>query len=117
MAAKDILDLNALSIAGHPISKDATYAERKAYREDVLKLPGPVDRWLTANLRCPRIGFLQDYLMLEEIQTEYVNCVVEREYAEVSAAPFPIYFKLRCELNLLTLLISREPTHYTSQRM
>lgn len=83
MAAKDILDLNALSIAGHPISKDATYAERKAYREDVLKLPGPVDRWLSANLRCPRIGFLQDYLMLEEIQTEYVNCVVEREYAEV----------------------------------
>lgn len=96
----DMLDLNILSVAGHPIPKDATYAEHKAYCEGVLKLPGPVDRWLTANSRCPRIGFLQDYLMLEEVQTEYVTCVVEREYPEVSAAPFHICFKLRCQFNL-----------------
>jgi len=101
------LDLNTLSIDGHPISKDATYAERRAYREDVLKLPGPVDRWLTANSRCPRIGFLQNYLLLEEVQTEYVTCVVEREYVEVSATPFHhISFKLRCELYLTNLFLS-----------
>lgn len=44
-----MLDVNALSVSGHPLSQDATGAERRAYRENVLHLPGPVDRWLTAN--------------------------------------------------------------------
>jgi hypothetical protein len=80
-----MLDLNSLSLAGHPLRQDATYAERQMYRENVLKLPGPVDRWLTANSRMPRIMGLRDYLMLTEVQTEYVTCLVEREYVAVSA--------------------------------
>lgn len=82
------LDLNALSVTGHPLSPDATYAERRAYYEDVLKLPGPVDHWLTANARCPRIKMLQHYLMLADVEKEYVTCFVQREYVEVSASPF-----------------------------
>ena len=27
-----------------------TYAERQTYRQEVLHLPGPVDRWLIANI-------------------------------------------------------------------
>jgi hypothetical protein len=80
-----LLDLNSLSLAGHPLQQDATYAERKMYRENVLKLPGPVDRWLTANSRMPRIMSLRDYLMLTEVQTEYVTCLVEREFVTVSS--------------------------------
>jgi hypothetical protein len=87
VAAMATLDLNALSVFGHPLSQDATYQQRLAYRENVLKLPGPVDRWLTANSRSPRVKVLQDYLMLRtsEFETEHVTCVVEREYTEVSA--------------------------------
>ena len=80
-----MLDLNSLSVAGHPLRQDATYAERKMYRENILKLPGPVDRWLIANSRSPHVCALQDYLMLTEVQTEYVTCLVEREYVAVSA--------------------------------
>jgi hypothetical protein len=80
-----MLDLNSLSVDGHPLSQDATYAERQMYRENVLKLPGPVDRWLTANSRMPRIMPLQDYFMFIELENEYVTCLVEREYVAVSA--------------------------------
>jgi len=83
-------DLNSLSVSGHPLSQDATYAERLAYRENVLKLPGPVDRWLTANSRSPRITFLQDYLMFTHVQTEYVTCLVEREYTKVNTMSFHV---------------------------
>ena len=89
VAAMNTLDLNALSVFGHPLSQNATYQQRLAYRENILKLPGPVDRWLTANSRSPRVIVLQNYLMLPgriaEFETEYVTCVVEREYTEVSA--------------------------------
>lgn len=81
-----MLDLNALSVIGHPLSQNSSYAERLAYRENVLNLPGPVDRWLTANSRSPRIAVLQHYLMLTDIETEYVTCLVERECLNVSAA-------------------------------
>lgn len=80
-----ILDLKSFSVDGHPLSQDATYAERVKYREDVLKLPGPVDRWLTANSRMPRLLFLHNYLMLTGVQNEHVACLVEREYTDVSA--------------------------------
>jgi hypothetical protein len=53
--------------------------ERTAYRRDVLKLPGPIDRWLTTNSRSPRIDFLEDYLMFSNPQGLYVVCVVEVE--------------------------------------
>jgi hypothetical protein len=80
-----MLDLNSLSIIGHPLPPNATYEQRKTYREKVLNLPGPVDRWLTANSRSPRINCLRDYLMLTEVTSEYVTCLVTREYEAVSA--------------------------------
>lgn len=80
-----ILDLKSFSVDGHPLSQDATLAERLKYREDVLKLPGPVDRWLTANARMPRLSFLHSYLMFTGVQNEHVTCLVEREYTDVSA--------------------------------
>jgi hypothetical protein len=61
------------------LSPSATYAERQAYRRDVLHLPGPIDRWLLSNIRSPRINFLQDYLMLADVKNEYVICTVEIE--------------------------------------
>jgi hypothetical protein len=62
---------------GPSLSPDATYTERQAYRRNVLKLPGPVDRWLIANSRSPFISFLQDYLLLADVKQEYVDCFVE----------------------------------------
>jgi hypothetical protein len=59
------------------LSPDATPAERHGYRRDVLKLPGSIDRWLTVNSRSPRIDFLKDYLLLEDVKAEYVDCVVK----------------------------------------
>jgi hypothetical protein len=60
-----------------PLSLDATPAERQQYRCDILKLPGPVDRWLKVNSRSPRIDFLKDYLLLEDVKAEYVDCIVK----------------------------------------
>lgn len=56
---------------------DATPAEHQGYRRDVLKLPGSIDRWLTANSHSPRIDFLKDYLLLGDVKAEYVDCVVK----------------------------------------
>lgn len=87
VAAMSMLDLTTLSVFGHPLSQKSTYAERLAYRENILHLPGPVDRWLTANSRSPRfVMVLQNYLMLADVETEYVTCLVEREYLTVSAS-------------------------------
>lgn len=68
---------------GPVLSPTATYAERQAYRRDVLNLPGPVDRWLTACTRSPHIAFLKDYLMIENVQRDYVTCLVEAVCVEV----------------------------------
>jgi hypothetical protein len=76
---------NSLDVFGSSLSPDATYAERQAYRRDVLKLPGPIDRWLTVNSRCPRIMYLQDYLLLTDINREYVDCFVESICVKVSS--------------------------------
>lgn len=62
---------------GPAISPNMTYAERQAYRRDILNLPGPVDRWLIANSRSPRISFLRDYLLLTDVKREYVICFIE----------------------------------------
>jgi hypothetical protein len=59
-----------------------TYAQRQMYRQEVLHLPGPVDRWLIANIRSPCINFLQHYLMFKE-GYGYVACFVEIESEEV----------------------------------
>jgi hypothetical protein len=55
---------------------NATFAERQEYRRVVLKLPGPIDRWVTANSRHPNAGWVKDFLMLEDAKTG-VDCVVE----------------------------------------
>jgi hypothetical protein len=60
-----------------PLPRHTTFAQRQEYRRVVLKLPGPVDRWLTTNSRSPRIDFLKDYLMFEDVRVEYIDCVVE----------------------------------------
>lgn len=67
-----------MSNSGLPLSLiNATPLERHAYRRDVLKLPGPVDRWLIANSRSPYMSFLKDYLLLADVKQEYVTCFVE----------------------------------------
>ena len=53
--------------------------QRAAYRRDVLKLPGPIDRWLTTNSRSPNMSFLSEYLMMPDTRQQYVLCVVEVE--------------------------------------
>jgi hypothetical protein len=78
-----MIDLNSLSVFGLPLSPNSTFLERQAYRRDVLQLPGPVDRWLTANTRSPNILFLQDYLMLGNVKAERVTCFVECVHIEV----------------------------------
>jgi len=64
-------------VFGPSLSTDATAEERIAYRRDVLKIPGPIDRWLISNSRSPHMYFLQDYLLFENVQQEYVDCFVE----------------------------------------
>lgn len=65
------------SVFGPSLAPDATFAERKAYREAV-GLPGPVDRWLTSNMRTTRIAFLKDYLMLNDVDgADCVKCFVQ----------------------------------------
>lgn len=56
-----------------PLPPSATFAEREAYHLE-HQLPGPVDRWLTANSRSPHVAFLQNYLMLDDVNG--VSCVV-----------------------------------------
>jgi hypothetical protein len=75
--------VSSLEVFSPALSPSATYAERQAYRHDVLHLPGPVDRWLLTNIRSPRINFLQDYLMLVDVKNQYVTCFVEIESEEV----------------------------------
>jgi len=72
-----------MTVFGPPLSPSATYAERQAYRRDVLHLPGPVDRWLLTNIRSPRIDFLKDYLMLADVKYQYVTCIAEIESTTV----------------------------------
>ena len=76
------------------LSPNATYAERQAYRRDVLRLPGPVDRWLLANIRSPHINFLQDYLMFAGVKNEYVICTVEIESETVCLLAFIVIWIL-----------------------
>ena len=61
-----------------------SYAEKQAYRHDVLKLPGPVDRWLTSNRRSPWIAFQRDYMLLADIQSSHVVCFIASVAKKVS---------------------------------
>lgn len=82
------------SMSKPQLPPDATYGERQEYRRDVLLLPGPVDRWLTTNIRTPHINFLKDYLLLADLQTEYVTCSVELVCTKVCIFYFVIiYFR------------------------
>lgn len=66
------------------LALNASYAEILAYRRDVLKLPGPVDRWLTSNRRSPWIEFQRDYMLLPDIQSSHVVCFIEFTAKKVS---------------------------------
>ena len=90
------------------LSPDATFAERQKYRRVILQLPGPVDRWLTTNSRSPRINFLQDYLMLGDIKTEYVDCTVEcvKVYLPLSCPRSALNFSYRMAIMVLDNLAS-----------
>jgi hypothetical protein len=90
-----------------PLPQHATFAQCQEYRRVVLNLPGPVDRWLTTNSRSPRIDFLQDYLMLEDVRVEYVDCVVESVCVKVCI----LMFCFRTTLNLVQQ--SRYSCQYT----
>lgn len=71
----------------HLAEPSATWAEKQAYRLGVPGFPGPIDRWLISNSRMPRISHLSDYLMLEDPNSEYVTCFVERSCDSVSKFP------------------------------
>lgn len=66
------------------LSPTASYAEMQAYHRDVLKLPGPVDRWLTSNRRSPWVAFLSDYMLLPDIRSSHVVCYIQAVAQEVS---------------------------------
>ncbi|KZP08144.1 hypothetical protein FIBSPDRAFT_901516 [Athelia psychrophila] len=57
-----------------------TYVERETYRREVLNIPSPLDEWLLSNERSPRIAFLKVYLMLGDVEAEYVTCRVDMEH-------------------------------------
>lgn len=103
-------------VFGSSLSPDATYAERQAYRLDVLKLPGPIDRWLTVNSHCPRITCLQDYLLLTDINREYVDCFVESICVEtaincaglIQPPTYSLYISARVPSSTPTLLFLRK---------
>ena len=61
-----------------------SYAEKQAYCRNVLKLPGPVDRWLTSNRRSPWIAFQHDYMLLPDIQSSHVVCFIASVAKKVS---------------------------------
>lgn len=61
-----------------------TYAQREAYRRDVLNIPSPVDQWLLSNARSPRVAFLKVYMMFADVEAEYVTCRIDMEHDTVS---------------------------------
>ena len=69
--------------------------ETKKYRR--IPTPGPVDRWLTTVSRSPRIDFLKDYLMLGNVVTERVLCLVELECIEVILLCHDLWILLWCQ--------------------
>lgn len=72
------------TIFGPALAPNASYAERQAYRV-ALGLPGPVDRWLTSNIRSNRVAFLKDYLMLIDVNgIDCVECCVQVACVKVS---------------------------------
>jgi hypothetical protein len=87
MSSTNKSDRESMAVSGTPLSPShgSTYAERQAYRRNVLCLPGPVDRWLLANIRSPHVGFLRDYLMFADVRNAHVTCLVEIEHEVVSS--------------------------------
>ncbi|KZP07452.1 hypothetical protein FIBSPDRAFT_902037 [Athelia psychrophila] len=61
-----------------------TYAQREAYRRDILNIPSPIDEWLISNARSPWIAFLKVYLMLNEVEAEYVTCRVDMDHVTIA---------------------------------
>lgn len=94
--------------------QNLTYAEREVYRREVLNIPSPLDDWLQTNARMPRVAALKSYLLLSDVEAEYVTCRVEMEHYRVSIhSGSRLSFIAHC-----LLLRSRESkrTAYISQR-
>ncbi|KIM77415.1 hypothetical protein PILCRDRAFT_12053 [Piloderma croceum F 1598] len=104
-----------------PLPPNATFAERQEYRRVVLKLPGPVDRWVTANSRHPNASWVKEFLMLEDAKTEYVDCVVEavcvKDPATAAAqerhCKYTLYVTARASPNSLAIPFLRQSPRAT----
>jgi hypothetical protein len=70
-----------------PYLKKPPRRNRDAYRREVLGLPGPVDRWLTANSACGTTHLLCTLLMNNEVE-DFVVCTVRRVRIEVCPCIF-----------------------------
>lgn len=66
-----------LSAVGHRLPANATDLQRSLYRRDILKLPGPIDRWLTTVSRATNVRFLETFLMMQDFDAEHVVCLVQ----------------------------------------
>jgi len=66
-----------------PYLKKPPRRNRDAYRREVLGLPGPVDRWLTANSACGTTNLLCTLLMNNEVE-DFVICTVRRVRIEAT---------------------------------
>lgn len=79
------------AVFGPALTPNATYTKILAYRK-AQGLPGPVDRWLIANIRSNRIGFLGDYLMLVDINgADCVECCIRSTCVKVSTLQLILY--------------------------
>ena len=72
------------TVFGPSLAPTMSYTEMQAYRRDVLKLPGPVDRWLTSNRQSPWIMFQRDYMLLPKIQSSHIVCFIASVAMKVS---------------------------------
>lgn len=58
---------------------------RETYRRMILNLPGPVDKWLSANLADEMADdvFIRGFLAIDDIREDQVWCTVERAVLHV----------------------------------
>lgn len=58
---------------------------REKYRTTILNLPGPVDKWLNANIddEMEDDVFIRGFLAIDDIREDQVWCTVERAVLHV----------------------------------
>ena len=71
---------------GLPARPDSD-ALKQLYRQQILGLPSPVDRWLSTNSRTGgTLWFLKDYMYLIDLHCDHnVHCVIQKRKYEVSS--------------------------------